>query len=290
MRSAKVKKSLKFLGNDGSGWTDDAIAAFDYATMMRRDYGVNVRVTNNSWGGGGYSQALHDAIAEVGEAGILSIAAAGNDSSNNDAVPHYPSNYDVDSIVSVAATAHNDDLASFSSYGLTTVDLAAPGVAITSALPGDDYEAWNGTSMASPHVSAVAALLWSHFPNASLEEVRDAIFNGVDPLPSLRGRMVTEGRLNAFNAFKFMGLMIRQSSPARDSTVAAPPTDFVLSFADPYDPTAVDATDLEVNGNPADSFTITDAVTLTFHFDTSPVCTLHVAPEGLFLHGWCMNP
>jgi len=118
--------ALKFLNSGGWGFTSDAVRALNYATMMRTDYGVNVRLTSNSWGGGVYVQALYDAIAASGEAGMLFIAAAGNRSSDNDAQPFYPSAYDLDNVIAVAATDHNDDLAAFSCYGATTVDLAAP--------------------------------------------------------------------------------------------------------------------------------------------------------------------
>ncbi|NEO84033.1 MAG: S8 family serine peptidase [Spirulina sp. SIO3F2] len=139
--------AIKFLSDGGSGSTFNAIKAVEYATLM----GANL--TNNSWGGGGYSQALYDAIAAAGEAGQLFIAAAGNDyGQNNDISPHYPSNYDLDNVISVAATDHNDQLAYFSNYGPTTVDLGAPGQSILSTVPGGGYGYKSGTSMAAPHV------------------------------------------------------------------------------------------------------------------------------------------
>jgi len=112
---------LKFLDSSGYGTTFDAIQAVEYATMM------GVQLTNNSWGGGGYSQGLYDAIAAAGEAGQLFVAAAGNSyGNNNDINPHYPSSYDLDNIISVAATDHNDQLASFSNYGAESVDIGLP--------------------------------------------------------------------------------------------------------------------------------------------------------------------
>ncbi len=127
--------ALKFLSAGGSGYTSDAIRAVNYATMMRTTYNVNVRVTSNSWGGGGYSAAMDSAILASGSAGILFVAAAGNDSTNNDVSPHFPSNYDQASILSVAATDHNDALASFSNYGATTVHLGAPDSRSTARSP-----------------------------------------------------------------------------------------------------------------------------------------------------------
>ena len=196
---------LKFLSAGGSGYTSDAVRAVNYATMMRTTYGVNVRVTNNSWGGGGYSDALASAIQASGDAGILFVAAAGNDGTNNDLGPHYPSNYELPNVISVAASNHYDNLAYFSNYGAGTVDLAAPGRSIYSTVPGNGYASYSGTSMATPHVAGVAALAWSVAPEATVAEVRDAIFQGTDVLASLSGTCTTGGRLNAFNTLQLLG-------------------------------------------------------------------------------------
>ena len=186
--------ALKFINADGSGSTFDAIQAIEYATMMGAD------LTNNSWGGGGSSQALEDAIAAAGEDGQLFIAAAGNDSVDSDLSPAYPASYDLDNIISVAATDDNDQLAEFSNFGATTVDLGAPGVEILSTVPGGDYDFFNGTSMAAPHVSGVVSLLLAEEPGLSTEQAKNLILTGVDPIPDLEGHTVTGGRLNAFNS------------------------------------------------------------------------------------------
>ncbi|MCK5282178.1 MAG: S8 family serine peptidase, partial [Nanoarchaeota archaeon] len=120
---------LKFLSSGGSGTTADAISAIEYATLMGAD------IMSNSWGGGGFSQALKDIIEAANTAGILFVAAAGNNGANNDQYPHYPSSYDVPNVIAVAATDHNDDLAGFSCYGALSVDLGAPGVNIFSTVP-----------------------------------------------------------------------------------------------------------------------------------------------------------
>jgi subtilisin family serine protease len=130
--------ALKFLGSNGSGNTADAIECIQYVLDMKNK-GMNIRVTNNSWGGGGFSQSLYDAIKALRDNNILFAAAAGNSSSDNDSKPFYPASYDLENIISVAATDHNDNLASFSNYGSTSVDVAAPGVNILSTLPGGSY-------------------------------------------------------------------------------------------------------------------------------------------------------
>ena len=180
---------LKFLGASGSGSTFDAIQALNYATMM------GVKVTNNSWGGGSYSQALYDAIAAAGNAGSLFIAAAGNNyGKNNDINPSYPASYNLSNIIAVAATDHNDNLSTFSNYGPTSVDLGAPGSSIYSTLPGNGYGFNSGTSMATPHVTGVASLIWAQDPTLSAQDVKNKILNSVDPIRSLQGKTLSGGQ------------------------------------------------------------------------------------------------
>ncbi len=132
--SAKIM-ALKFLAADGSGSTAGAIECIEYAVNMKIK-GVNVVAINASWGGPNFDPLLRDAIAAAGDAGILFVAAAGNEGNDNDSTPSYPASYDLPNIISVAATDHNDQLATFSNYGATSVDLAAPGVDILSTVPG----------------------------------------------------------------------------------------------------------------------------------------------------------
>src|SRR5262249_42799902 len=143
--------ALKYLDEDGSGSDADALAAYGYVLMMR-NRGVNIRVTNNSYGGSDFSQAREDAIDAMGRAGILFVAAAVNEAKDNDAIPAYPASYDSPSIISVAATDHNDRYAWFSDWGATSVDLAAPGELVWSTVPGG-YTWYSGTSMATPQVA-----------------------------------------------------------------------------------------------------------------------------------------
>lgn len=186
--------ALKFLDASGAGSTFDAIQAIEYAILMGAD------ITNNSWGGGGYSSALQEAIAAANDAGQLFVAAAGNSASNIDFFPSYPASYDLDNIISVASTDDNDSLSSFSNYGATSVDLAAPGSDIYSTIPGGGYASFNGTSMASPHVAGVAALLLAQNPDLTPAELKQKILDTVDPLDSLQGLTVSGGRLNAYSA------------------------------------------------------------------------------------------
>ncbi len=195
----------KFLGSRG-GTTANAIKAVDYFTGLK-NRGVNVVATNNSWGGGGYSQALFDAINRARTAGILFIAAAGNSGTNNDATASYPSGYNLDNIIAVASITSTGGLSSFSQYGATTVDIGAPGSAIWSTVPvavgkgknatvGSGYASYNGTSMATPHVTGAAALYASLNPGASASQIKNAIMSSAIATPSLTGKCVTGGRLN----------------------------------------------------------------------------------------------
>jgi subtilisin family serine protease len=188
--------ALKFLDANGSGSTSDAVQCIDFGRQK------GARILNNSWGGGGYSQSLVDAIIAARNAGILFVAAAGNESNNNDAFPSYPATYEVDNVISVAAVNRADQLANFSNRGASTVHLGAPGVDIFSSTSGSntEYKTFNGTSMAAPHVAGVAALIWSAFPAATLAEVRQRLLVGVVPIPALNGQTITGGRLNALNS------------------------------------------------------------------------------------------
>ncbi len=184
---------LKFLDAGGFGNTGDAIEAVEYGTMM------GVKLTSNSWGGGGFSQGLLDAIEAAGDAGILFVAAAGNASSNNDNFPFFPASYDAENIISVASTDDQDHLSGFSNFGLNTVDLGAPGSDILSTFPGNSYGVISGTSMATPHVSGAVCLLWAAAPEFTAAEVKQTVLESVDVIPALQGRTVTGGRLNVFN-------------------------------------------------------------------------------------------
>ncbi len=190
---------LKFLGRGGFGSTKNAIEAINYA-IDRKHNGVNVRVISASWGSTSKSKALEDAIRAAGEEGILFVAAAGNNSTSNDKIPHYPSNYDLPNVLSVAALDRTDNLASFSNFGAKSVHIAAPGREIVSTWLGDDYREASGTSMATPYVSGAAALILASEPKLSVEKLRDRLLKSVDKIDSLNGKVESSGRLNAAKA------------------------------------------------------------------------------------------
>ena len=190
---------LKFLDASGYGAISDAITAIEYAVNMK-NRGVNIKVLSNSWGGGGYSQALEAAITQADQAGIMFVAAAGNDNNDNDTNPSYPSSYESPNIVAVAAIDHNGNRASFSSYGETSVDIAAPGVNINSTWLGNGYNTISGTSMATPHVSGVAALVLSREPNLSIAALKDRLLNTRKPLEQLTYQMRAPGTVSAMRA------------------------------------------------------------------------------------------
>lgn len=190
---------LKFLDANGSGTTKDAIEAINYA-IERKRAGVNLRIISASWGSTQKSRALRDAIKRAGDEGILFVAAAGNNGDDSDKRPHFPAGYDLPNMVAVAALDRNDKLAGFSNYGAKSVHIAAPGKEILSTwLKGAFYVA-SGTSMATPEVAGVAALILSTNPKMSVKELRDKLFSSVDKLDSLKGKVMTGGRINAAKA------------------------------------------------------------------------------------------
>jgi subtilisin family serine protease len=189
---------LKFLNKDGSGTSADAIRAIDYAI----EHGA--KVLSNSWGGhgdDGQNQALYDAIERAKAKDVLFIAAAGNESVDNDGNdPAFPASFNNDNLIAVAATDKNDTMASFSNWGKKSVHLAAPGVGVYSTVPGNQYASFSGTSMACPHVAGAAALLWSKNPSWNYKKVKEVLMSTVDAVQELSDKTVTGGRLNIAKA------------------------------------------------------------------------------------------
>lgn len=236
--------SAKFLGA-GGGTTANAIKAIDYITDLKIRHGLNLVATSNSWGGGGYSQGLADAIIRSAKADILFIAAAGNGGSdgigdNNDTVANYPSNYNTtiptstetaasyDAVVAVAAIASNGSRAGFSNFGRNTVDLGAPGVGIVSTVPSNSYASYNGTSMATPHVSGAVALYASlQPPGFPAADIRRALFSSVAPTSSLATNTATGGRLDVANMV-FQSLIHVSPPTVAETTEAGGQTSFTV--------------------------------------------------------------
>jgi subtilisin family serine protease len=190
---------LRFMDANGSGTTKDAIEAINYV-IDRKKAGVNVRIISASWGSTQKSRALEDVIRKAGDAGILFVAASGNASVDADRQPHFPSSYNLPNIISVAALDRNDKLTSFSNYGLKSVHIGAPGKDILSTYLGHDFKEASGTSMATPVVAGVAALVLANEPKLTVEELRKHLLESVDTIPDLKTKLVTGGRINAAKA------------------------------------------------------------------------------------------
>ena len=192
---------LKFMNAGGFGTTKDAIEAINYVIARKKD-GVNVRIISASWGSTQRSRALEDVIRKAYENDILFVAAAGNASVDNDRSPHFPSSYNVPNVVSVAALDRHDALASFSNWGVKSVAIAAPGVDILSTWLGNEYEEKSGTSMATPVVSGVAALVVGENPRISVDDLKKKLLASTDPIVALKGKTATGGRINAAKALE----------------------------------------------------------------------------------------
>jgi hypothetical protein len=178
---------LKVLGANGSGDDAGIIEALEYAAAN------GARITNNSYGGSGVDPALYTAFVEAGDAGMLQMVAAGNAGTDNDVLPGSPASFRLDSVISVAATDDTDALAGFSNFGRTSVDIGAPGVQIGSTWPNAQYVYDSGTSMATPMVSGVVALVAAQNPAWSPAQLRDWIIGTARSDPSLAGKTVTGG-------------------------------------------------------------------------------------------------
>lgn len=215
--------ACKFLDQFGFGSDDGALACLDYVLSLKQDKGLNIVATNNSWGGGGYSQPLYDAIFAQQEAGVLFVAAAGNAGIDTDIYTNYPSGYDLNNIISVAASESGGGLAWFSNYGASTVDIVAPGDGILSSVPGDSYEYFGGTSMAAPHVAGAVALLKANDAELNWSELKNTLLATARTNENYQGRVLTgdlrlwdeegSGAINCDNQ-----ILVTRFSPAQSNT------------------------------------------------------------------------
>jgi subtilisin family serine protease len=223
--------TAKFLGS-GGGTTANAVRAIDYITDLKSRHGINLVASNNSWGGSGYSQSLHDAIIRHANQNILFVAAAGNSAANNNSSGFYPANYDTsmgtstqaaasyDAVIAVASITSSGALSGFSNYGSTMVDLGAPGSSIVSTVPNNTYASYDGTSMASPHVAGAVALYASaQSGTVTAKSIRQAILGSATPTASLSGKTVTGGRLNIFAALN----LSNDQTPPQISSISSQP-------------------------------------------------------------------
>ncbi|MGE0614697.1 MAG: S8 family peptidase, partial [Bacteriovoracia bacterium] len=197
---------VKFLNSSGYGSTEDAIESVYYARKL------GVHIMSNSWGGDTYSKALEEEIAAARDAGILFVVAAGNEADNIDETPRYPASYSLTNVVTVAATDNRDQLASFSNRGARSVHVAAPGLYVLSTTNQKTYANMSGTSMATPHVAGVAALLWAARPEWTFAEIKDRLIRASDPVPQLRREVAARGRVNAEHALD--GVFPDRTDPA----------------------------------------------------------------------------
>ena len=226
---------VRFQGNNGLGYTGAAIYALNYVTQLKRE-GIPIVATNISWGGlTSLSSSVDTAIRAEVAAGITVVVAAGNDGSDTDLVPRYPSSFTSDGMITVAATDSADRLAGFSNYGATSIDVGAPGVGILSTLPGGRYGSISGTSFAAPQVTGTVALLAAARPNATVAQIRSAILDSVDVVPGLTGKVATGGRVNAFAALERITTKVAPAPvPAPVPTPTPAPVVFARVFADEF--------------------------------------------------------
>ncbi len=224
--------SIKFLSSTGSGSLWNAVKGLNYVTNLKKR-GIDIVLTSNSWGGGGFYQTLYDAIAATQNEGMLFVAAAGNDSQNLDSTPSYPASYNLDNIVSVAAISSLGTRASFSNYGATTVDIAAPGVEIYSTWYTSGYQYSSGTSMAAPQVSGALALWKAYKPALTWQQLKTVLYSSASTNPQLTSTIIGGRELSVLSGLSYLAEnpspdpqpgVLPTATPTRTATPTITPT------------------------------------------------------------------
>jgi subtilisin family serine protease len=266
----------KFLSASGSGTLSDAIKAINYMVDLKNS-GVNIRVINNSWGGGGYSAVLNSAIERANDAGLIFVAAAGNESNDNDANPQYPSGYEMPNVVSVAAVDQEGNVASFSNYGTNTVDIAAPGVGILSTVPGGGYARYSGTSMATPHVAGALALLLGNEPGLTAAQAIARLYDSGKPMATLTGAVRTGRMLN-------LGRLISgDTSPIPPPPQAGPGCKYTVTEISDAPDTSADDAPVVINADDGNYYTV--SLPFTVPWDGGEVSSVTISPNGVAYMG-----
>lgn len=258
----------KFLNSAGSGYSSDAIKGLYYGVALK-NAGHNIVVSNNSWGGGGYSSALNTAILAGQNAGILFVAAAGNESNDNDASPSYPASYGHSGIIAVASTDSSNNMSWFSNYGASSVDIAAPGSSILASYPTSTYAYLSGTSMAAPQVTGVVLLMKSVCPSLGIDDIRSILLSTGDFYSSVNGKVASNSIVNAEEAVSAALAMC--STPTPIPTPSATPTATPIPGTPTSTPTATSTATVTSTPSVTPTATITPTPTSTHTYTPTPL-------------------
>jgi len=274
---------IKFMDAAGSGRLSDAIAAIEYMVDLKVNRGIDIKVANNSWGGGGYSPVLEAAIQRANEAGIVFVVAAGNDGLDVDLFPSYPGSYDVPNVVTVAAIDEAQNLATFSNYGGQSVDIAAPGVGINSSIPGQRYTKLSGTSMAAPHVVGSVALLYSIEPSIAVPDAITRLLESGRESPTLYSPDGSVSYVRSRRVINAARLLRNERAPINDPSAGLEPCGYSFQASNLIATSALDDAADKLNPvNQADEgdFKVVN-LPFDFPFFRGVTRTLYISPNGV---------